>query len=67
VLLCDQDVDVELGPKACDALHELQRRHLLLGASLVERVELVVDDDGLEIAVLLDRGERVARRVTPET
>src|SRR5712672_1174213 len=28
LLLRDQDVDVELGPKARDALHELQRGHL---------------------------------------
>src|SRR5260370_2421998 len=62
VLLRDEDVHVELGPKARDALHELERRHLLLGAFLIEGVELVVDHDGLEIAVLLDRGERFARR-----
>src|SRR5437867_6451826 len=62
VLLRDQNVDVELGPEARDALHELQRRHFLLGAFLIESVELVVDHDGLEIAVLLDRGERLARR-----
>src|SRR3989441_9565064 len=65
VLLRDQNVDVELGPEASDALHELQRRHLLLGAFLIEGVELVVDHDGLEIAVLLDRRERFARRGDP--
>jgi len=32
-----------------------------LGSLLIERVELVVDHDDLEIAVLLDRGERFAR------
>ncbi len=28
LLLRDQDVDVELGPEAGDALHQLERRHL---------------------------------------
>src|SRR6267143_3063412 len=65
VLLREQNVDVELGSEARDALHELQRRHFLLGAFLIESVELVVDHDGLEIAVLLDRGERFARRGDP--
>src|SRR3989441_5883540 len=65
VLLRDQNVDVELGSEARDALHELQRRHFLLGAFLIESVELVVDHDGLEIALLLDRSERFARRGDP--
>src|SRR5467141_2334976 len=65
VLLRDENVDVELGSEARDALHELQHRHFLLGAFLIESVELVVDHDGLEIAVLLDRGERFARRGDP--
>src|SRR5258708_3950912 len=51
--------------EASAALHEVQRRHVLLGAFLIEGVELVVDDDGLEIAVLFDRGERIARRGDP--
>src|SRR5260370_11339459 len=62
VPLRDEDVHVELGPKARAALHALERRHLVLGAFLIEGVELVVDHDGLEIAVVLDRGERFARR-----
>src|SRR2546427_423910 len=65
VLLRDQNVDVELGSEARDALHELQRRHFLLGAFLIESVELVVDHDCLEIALLLDRSERFARRGDP--
>ena len=62
VLLRDQDVDVDLGPEAGDPLHQLERRHLQLPRVLaVEVVELVVDDDRLDVAVLLERLERFAR------
>ena len=64
LLLRDQDVDVELGPKARDLLDQLQRRHLQharVAAVVLQGVEGVVDDHGLDVAVLLDRLERVAR------
>src|SRR2546427_259179 len=41
MLLRDQNVDVELRSEARNPLHELEGRHLLLGAFLIEGVELV--------------------------
>ena len=59
LLLRDQDVDVELGAKARDPLHQLQRRHLqracepLAVRCVARRVQRVVDDHRLDVAVRL--------------
>ncbi len=57
VLLGDEDVDVELGTEAGDPPHQFERRHFLLRA--------VVDHHRLQVAVLLDCRERLARRRDP--
>ena len=67
LLLRDEDVDRQLGPEAGDALHQLERGDLQLavrtaGAVAVvlgERVERVVDQHRLDVAVRLDGGERL--------
>jgi hypothetical protein len=62
LLLGDQDVDVELGPEAGDVLHQLERRHLQHAGAVALRVhgvERVVDHDRLDVAVLLDRVQRL--------
>jgi beta-phosphoglucomutase-like phosphatase (HAD superfamily) len=65
LLLRDEDVDVELRPQARNALHQLERRHLQLllraGAVLGKRIERVVHQHGLQVAVGLDRGDRLLR------
>src|SRR5436190_4030782 len=62
LLARDHDVDVELGTKARDALHQLERRHLgLRPRAVLQRIERVVDQHRLQVAVALDRGERVLR------
>jgi len=64
LLLGDQDVDVELGPEAGNAPDELQRRHLQLLLVLVlaviprQRIERVVDQHRLQVAVGLDHRQR---------
>ena len=61
-LACDDDVDVELGAKARDPLHQLERGHLgLRPRAVLQRIERVVDEHGLQVAVALDRGERILR------
>ena len=66
LLLGDEDVDVELRAQARDPLHQLERRHLQHAragrAVALQGVERVVDDHRLDVAVVLDRLERVARR-----
>jgi hypothetical protein len=67
LLLRDQDVDIELGPESGDALNEFQRGHLELFSSIAffqsrKRVKLVIHQHRLDVAVILDRGERFARR-----
>jgi hypothetical protein len=65
LFLLDQDVEVELRPQRGDLLHQLQRADLQAARApcrrcgavprVLHRVELVVDDDDLDVAVALDQ------------
>ena len=64
LLLGDEDVDVELRAQARDPLHQLECRHLQHARSgravALQRIERVVDDHRLDVAIVLDRFEGVA-------